>query len=306
MKQPPPDHLLYPLQDFADSCAEKVNAGAALMQDSSVAIVGLARNCGPALQKNLDRALDLAAECGEFSIHIEENDSTDTTRQVLVDYCRDRSNVTATMQTLGRKQRGNEFAGPRTQALAEYRAACQSWVRDCAADADYVVVVDWDQQGGWSQFGVLNGFGWLASMPEAYGMASVSMLESRIATTSGGGLSLSTGWLHYDAWALRLNAYYDDYGAGLGAWKHQWLPLVGSDPVPMRSAFGGLCIYRTQDYLAGTYSGEDCEHVTFHRTIAGHTGRTLYLNPTQRCVMQWLEDTDGGRDCDHLNPDVPR
>jgi hypothetical protein len=296
---------LYPIEQLADSCAEKVNAGAALLQRSKVAIVGLARNCGQSLQANLDRALDLATECKDFAIHVEENDSTDTTKQVLLDYCKHHSNITATMQTFGRKQRGNEFAGPRTKELAEYRSACQSWVRDCADDSDYVIVLDWDQRGGWSQFGVLNGFGFMALMPDACGMASVSLLESDIVRSGGGKVEKVRGWLHYDAWALRLNSWIDDYCIGRGAWKHQWVPLVGTDPVHVRSAFGGLCIYRTQDYLAGTYSGEDCEHVTFHRTIVERTGRTLYLNPTQRCVMQWLEDTDGGRDCDNLHPDVP-
>ena len=302
----PPDQLLYPIEQLADVCAEKVRAGAAVVRDAKVAVVGLARNCGHSLRANLARALDLAADCREWRIHIEENDSSDNTKQILLDACKQHSSITATMQTLGRKQRGNEFAGPRTQALAEYRTACQQWVRDCAPDSDYVVVIDWDQRGGWSYYGVLNGFGWLSSTSHAYGMASVSLLETSVVTMQDGEPAKGTGWLHYDAWALRLNAWLDDYRMGVGAWKHQWLPFVGSDPVPVRSAFGGLCIYRTQDYLAGTYSGDDCEHVTFHRTIAERTGRTLCINPTQRCVMQWLEDTDGGRDCDHLDSDVSR
>lgn len=285
----PPDEFLYPIEQCADACAEMVNIGAAVLESSKVAIVGLARNCGHSLVANIDRALELASGCRECAIHIEENDSTDNTKQVLVDACKAHSNVTATMQTLGREQRGNEFAGPRTQALAEYRTACQSWVRDCAADADFVIVVDWDQQGGWSQFGVLNGCGFLASLPNAYGMASVSLLEAYVISMADGCKGRAISWVHYDAWSLRLNAWIDDYTAGKAGWKHQWVPFVGTDPVPVRSAFGGLCIYRTQDYLAGTYSGEDCEHVTFHRTIAERTGKTLYINPTQRCVMQWLE-----------------
>ena len=285
----PPDEYIYPMQDLGESCSNRVHAGEAVLQDSKVAIVGLARNCGEALKANLARALELCEHASDFAIHIEENDSADSTKQLLIDACKAHSNVTATMQTLGRKQRGNEFAGPRTMALAEYRTACQDWVRDCAADADFVIVVDWDQRGGWSQMGVLNGIGWMAEMPDACGMASVSLIEANVATLKGADLGRGQAWLHYDAWALRLNAWLDDYTLGHGAWKHQWVPLVGTNPVPVRSAFGGLCIYRTADYLAGTYTGEDCEHVTFHRTMAERTGRTVYLNPTQRCVMQWLE-----------------
>jgi len=56
------------------------------------------------------------------------------------------------------------------------------------------------------------------------------------------------------------------------------------------SAFGGLTIYHTAAYLAGTYDGvHDCEHVPFHDSIAKATGQHLSLNPSQRCVMQWME-----------------
>jgi hypothetical protein len=172
-------------------------------------------------------------------------------------------------------------------------------VREHAADADYVVAIDWDQWGGWSHAGVMSGIGWLAEKPDAYGMASVSLNEF---TTLGMGEDrqpkIGKGWTHYDAWALRgvgqADCHWDDYTAGQGGWKHQWLPPVGSPPVLVASAFGGLCIYRTSAFLQGTYAGEtDCEHVPFHRSIAQATGQRLFLNPSQRCVMAWMSDDEG-------------
>jgi len=108
---------------------------------------------------------------------------------------------------------------------------------------------------------------------------------------------LAKGWTHYDAWALRLNSAWDDYTAGLGGWKHQWIPPVGSPPVHVVSAFGGMCIYDTYAYLKGTYHGRDCEHVPFHQTMAERTGLRLYLDPAMRTVMHWMEPSDGGRNC---------
>jgi hypothetical protein len=70
---------------------------------------------------------------------------------------------------------------------------------------------------------------------------------------------------------------------------------VGSPPVHVVSAFGGMCIYDTYAYLKGTYDGADCEHVGFHRTMAERTGLRLYLDPAMRTVMHWMEPTDGGR-----------
>lgn len=290
-----PKHIVYPLSPFADDFHARVREGMATWTQSNVAIVGLARNCAVRLAENLGRLEELAINARSWRLHIETNDNTDQTVQVLADYCRQYRQATFADQTLGRKQFSAEFAGPRTVALAEYRDACQRWVRECAADADYVVVIDWDQWGGWSTPGLLNGLGWLVELPGAYGMASVSLMQMSVfAADRDGKAEQRAEWLHYDAWALRLNSYWDDYTAGFGGWKHHWLPPVGSPPVPVCSAFGGLTIYRGDAYLAGTYDGvKDCEHVPFHESIAKATGQRLYLNPSQRCVMHWMPKDAG-------------
>ena len=286
-----PQHLAYPLPAFAEPFQARVMEGMRRLSHSRLAVVGLARNCGVRLAENLGRLEQMTASAKGWQLHIETNDNTDQTVQVLADYCREYRQATFTDQTLGRKQFSTEFAGPRTIALAEYRDACQRWVRECAADTDYVLVIDWDQWGGWSTPGVLSGLGWLVEMPGAYGMASVSLMQMPvIAADREGNVQQRAEWLHYDAWALRLNSSWDDYTNGCGGWKHHWLPPIGSPPVPVCSAFGGLAIYRTEAYLAGTYDGvNDCEHVPFHDSIAKATGQHLYLNPSQRCIMHWME-----------------
>lgn len=295
----PPDILIHPLKEFEESVRTRCAEGLTRMQTSKVAFVGLARNCGPMLADNLKRLEMLTANVGAWCLHIEANDCTDNTVDVLQDFTQTYRQATFGYQTLGRQQYTTEFAGPRTVALAEYRDACQRWVKDCAADADYVVVIDWDQWGGWSHFGVLNGFGWLVELQGAYGMASVSLLEWM--TPDNGPL-----WSHYDCWALRgigqPECYWDDYTIGLGGWKHHWLPAVGSPPAIVASAFGGLTIYRAGAYLQGTYDGtQDCEHVAFHRSIAKATGQNLYVCPAMRCVMHWIpsESADARQHGDH-------
>lgn len=284
-----PESLLKPIPAFAPAWQHHVAMGTAELVKSRIAFVGLARNCAPQLYGNLVRFARLAEMAKDWRLHIETNDNEDETDQLLVDFCADNPQATFTSQRLGHQRFGAEFSGPRTIAMAGHRAACQAWVREHADDADYVVAIDWDSWGGWHHEGVLTGFSWLSSTPHCYGMATVSLFEHDF----GDGPK----WAQYDCWALRLNSYYDDYRAGLGGWKYFWLPPVGSPPVPVCSAFGGLVIYRTADYLAGKYCGEtDCEHVPFHGSIAAATGKTLYLNPSQRCIMQWLpEATDGGQ-----------
>lgn len=274
-----PDHLIYPLDHFAADFARVRSIGVKAWADADVAIVGLARNCGPWLDANLSRLLQLVGDCRSWRFRCETNDNTDDTETVLANFCDAYPQATFKTQTLNRQQFSAEFAGPRTVALAEYRTACQEWVRQHCAGSNYTLVIDWDAWGGWSHAGVMHGVGSLATTADAYGMASVSIMEH----------GPTKSWLHYDAWALRLNSTFDDYTAGLGGWKHSWVPPVGSPPIPVCSAFGGLAIYETQAYLAGTYEGSDCEHVGFHATIAEKTGQRLYLDPAMRSVMYWLE-----------------
>lgn len=284
-------HVICPLEDFADEFRQRAEVGQQRLRHSKVAFVGLARNCSDHLVNNLDQLEQAADGCGEWALHIQSNDCTDDTLDVLHGFAAKHKQATYHYAVLNRRQYSSEFAGPRTIALAEYRDACQRWVRACHSDADYVVVIDWDQWGGWSHEGFLNGLGWLVELQGAYGMASVSLLQSPTVMPDGkGGLVLGASWLHYDAWALRLNSYWDDYTNGVGGWKHHWLPPVGSPPVLVKSAFGGLAIYRIGPYLKGTYDGtRDCEHVAFHESIAKATGQHMYINPSQRCVMHWME-----------------
>lgn len=292
-----PRHLIEPLEPFEWLFRQRVIEGSVRLAMSKVALVGLARNCAAPLKANLERVKTLGERCREWAFHCETNDNTDATLEVLAEFCSRHPQASYLERTLNRQQFSAEFAGPRTIALAEYRTACQQWVRDNAADADYCVVIDLDAWGGWSLDGVLNSIGWLVELPGAYGMASVSLFQHPAAMTDANGVTKQiASWLHYDCWAMRgvgqARTYWDDYTAGFGGWKYQWIPPVGSQPVLVSSAFGGMGIYRTEAFLAGTYDGaEDCEHVTYHESIAQATGQHLYLNPSQRCIMRWL---DGG------------
>jgi len=300
-----PERLIAPLPEFAADFARTAGIGYELAALSDVAIVGLARNCADHLQANLKRLAILVKEFRGWQLHVATNDNTDNTSEVLNEFAAEHENASYQDATLGREQFSAEFAGRRTEALAEYRSDCQEWVRENARDSHYVIVLDFDAWGGWSHDGVLHGIGALANIKSACGMASVSLAQyPQLVMGDDQQPVVRPAWVHYDAWALRLNSYRDDYTAGEGAWKHQWIPPVGSPCMPVCSAFGGMAIYRTAAYLAGTYSGEDCEHVPFHRTMAMRTGQNLFLNPSMRTVMSWVESDDGGEHGNDLPADV--
>lgn len=296
-----PDWLLSTITQVPEFCEEfesRSQHGADVLEGSRIAIVGLARNCGSWLEANLVRLSALTARSAGWRAMICENDSTDNTKAVIDRFrCQHPENVAAIIRDLGRKHRPNEFAGPRTTELAEYRAECQEWVRRRCGDCDYTIVVDWDARGGWAHSGAMTAFSYCATEASAYGFASVSILEHPALTfdTQKQQVVKGSQWVHYDCWALRLNSYWDDYSHGAGGWKHNWFPPVGSPPVRVCSAFGGFAVYKTEDFLRGTYSGQDCEHVTFHKSVEEATGKALYLNPSQRTIMQWIEsDANNG------------
>ena len=279
-------NLWWPHEPFAESYAWHAKLGAVRAKTARVAVVGLARNCAARLAENLRQADGFFGQFLGWRLHVESNDCEDETLDVLHDFCKEREHATFHYSVLGREHHPNEFAGRRTIALAEYRDACQRWVAACAKDCDYVIVVDFDAWGGWNDQGILNSIGWLTQTPGAYGMASVSLFQHDFGR--------GPQWAHYDLWALRglgqPDCYWDTYQNGYGGFGYSWLPPVGSPPALVSSAFGGLCIYRADAYLQGTYDGvHDCEHVAFHQSIAKKTGQLLFVNPSQRMLMSWIE-----------------
>jgi hypothetical protein len=285
-----------PIAEYGDDYRARLAAGRLMLADLRVDVVGLARNCAMPLLRNLDLAITLGKAAKDWRVFVAENDSIDATKSILYDVGKQFPyNVFCHTADYGRTLKSHEWAGNRTIELAQYRTVCQEWV--AGGQSDITLVFDWDAWGGWVEDGLLVGLYDLMTDDTAYGSSSVSLLETSQQTydIKTGALTAGTHWVHYDCWALRLNCYWDDYGRGLGNWKHYWLPPVGTPKVKVASAFGGLTIYKTKDYLAGTYDGSDCEHVPFHRSIQEKTGRDLYLNPSQRTVMKW-EPTDGQHD----------
>jgi muconolactone delta-isomerase len=264
--------------DYVDSYKEHVEYGRVEARRQKLAIVSICRNAMPHLTNTLRLVDELAGLWRDCSYYIYENDSADETAAVLDDFAI-RQWVTVEHDTLGGED-ARGFEPERTARLAKCRTRCQEWVRNHAADAGYVLVLDADPQGGFSVDGVLNSLGWFCQMlgesfhrrqPGAMASYSLFMREESPGVF---------GAAQYDAWAARPNHWEDDRQM---AWFHLFLPPVGSHPISMNSAFGGLCLYSREAFLAGTYEGGDCEHVLMHRSMQ-RAGYQLFLNPGSRYV----------------------
>jgi GNAT superfamily N-acetyltransferase len=263
--------------DYVDSYSEHVEFGRVEARRQKLAIVSICRNAMPHLRNTLALVDELAGLWRDCALYVYENDSTDETATVLDDFAI-RQWVTVEHDTLGGEDtRG--FQPDRTIRLAKCRTRCQEWVRRDAADANYVMVLDADPHGGFSVDGVLNSLGWFCEMlgesfhrREAGAMASYSLYVRKE--------ERGIGIAGYDAYAARLNHWEDDRQM---QWFHMFMPPVGSVPIPMNSAFGGLCLYRREAYLAGVYEGGDCEHVLHHKAMQ-KAGYQLFMNPGSRYV----------------------
>ena len=273
-----PEDFWYVDEQYLASYDQKAAMGHEEASRTKVAIVAIARNAMPYLANTLPLVDELAAKFRSAVMYVFENDSDDGTDTALNEFAASRPWVAVEHDTLHRPDyRG--FEPERTVALAEYRNRCRLWVEHNAPDADYVIVLDMDPHGGFSVDGVLNSIGWMRELRssvmrdcEVGAMASFSLF---ITMTDDG-----PEFAHYDAFAARLN-WWENRREKMGfIWFHALLLPVGSPPIRMNSAFGGLAVYRAKAFIAPGvhYAGGDCEHVALHKSMR-QAGYGLWLNP---------------------------
>jgi len=271
-------------QEYVDDYDAKVRLGRQTASNLDAVIVAIARNAMPHLQNTLELVDELQRGFNDCRLYVYENDSADDTARVLDAHAATRQWATVEHETLGVCD-GRGFEKERTRRLAACRTKCQEWVRRNAFNTSWTIVLDVDPHHGFSVDGVFHSIACLCALQaqpsvlEPGAMASFSLYAVENETGA-------KGIAQYDSWAARLN-WWRDRKEEIGlAWFSAMLPPVGSPPIPMNSAFGGLCVYPTRAYLAGQYDGEDCEHVPFHQSLR-RAGYQLYLNPGCRYVAIW-------------------
>lgn len=270
--------------DYQHTYSEKVADGRAIAKNLDACIVGIARNAMKTLPNTLTLVDTLQAAFRSCRMFVYENDSGDGTGEYLERYAAGRQWFSLKRESLGGvDSRG--FERERTERLAHCRNQCFDWVRREAYKTTWTIVLDLDPDYGFSIDGVFNSIGWLAhKAPQPCtrrpgGMASYSLF-------SKDGENGERLVAHYDSWAARLN-WWDDRKYKMGFnWFSGLIMPVGSPPVPMNSAFGGLGVYLTQAFLSGGYSGEDCEHVPHHKRMHD-AGWQMWLNPGCRYIAIW-------------------
>jgi hypothetical protein len=272
-----PDESLPAVGEFEQRYQNLIQYGHTVSRRSSCLFIGLARDVGPILGLNAQRIEHMASWFDKSAVLIIENDSTDGTKEALAEWSKKNATVHFRSFDNGRPHLVG-FEPDRVTALAEYREMAKEIAKAEYSEFDLVCVLDTDIWGGYS--GLLTGVAWHDRVPEAGGLASVSAWEAEK------GL-----FAHYDQWAFRRYGWETRFEP----YFNYWIPPAGSEIIPVRSAFGGMCIYKMKAFLSGQYAGGDCEHVTFHRSIA-RWGWKMFLNPSQRVVMLSQATEDGEKE----------
>ena len=259
----------------------------------SVVFVGLARDCGPHLLYVLDNVHLIASLFSRAAYLFAENDSTDSTPQILQLFRAHQADCQI-LNFDGIAKRLPE----RTRRFAYLRNACLSRIRaDKRLHAyDYLVVMDMDDSST------------LRLEPEALTKAFAFLDE----TPDAAGVFGNCRGTYFDMWALRERALCprdvfedqldyvlahqsDDRTAFAACFEARLFALAETaPPLEVDSAFGGLGIYKMSYALRASYKGQKtkeilqagkrrqihlqvCEHVHFNEDIRGQGGKLFVL-----------------------------
>lgn len=273
---------------YINSYNAKIEEGKNYLKKSKIAIVGLCRNNENIIDKNLQQIIStFDNKCLEYKIILFENDSIDNTKQKILNFQKKNTNIELISQNYNRPQFASIKDQSRITALAEYRNILNQHIKENYSHFDFTIVIDTDFSSI-NENGIYNSFGWL-SQENSIGAIAGNSFEIRPV------FDLETPMLwNYDSWAFRGSWWEDldnqprnqfnNYNSMF--WFGIWVLPIGSPPVRINSAFGGLCVYRNHFYLTGEYRDYDCEHVTFNWSIKNNNPDFhLYLNPSQVTML---------------------
>jgi hypothetical protein len=250
------------------SYRERLEKGRQRMQSASAVICGICRDVRPWLPATAAKIQRLGSMFADYRVVLFESDSIDRTPEFLRDWHRQDSRVNVTSSRIGMQKFDSSRSLKRASALAECRNRYVDILRQQFSSYSHVIVVDCDLVGGWSYEGIANSFGhddwdFIGSYGLDYHRTAPKKTPQRF---------------HYDRWAFRAAR---DSAAAVLIDRHQDSLRRGMPLLEVESCFGGLGIYQTDCLLQCRYAGDDCEHVTLHRSMRKAGFGRLYLNPSQ-------------------------
>jgi len=247
------------------------------LKESNILIVGLARDCERVIRSEVQKIDDAFSSAKSVKWLIIESDSSDSTTAVLKSMS---EKLSLCYVSLGRLR---DRLSKRTERIAECRNRYIEEIgkNDDYALIDFVVVADLDGVN--------------------CNLTSESVISCWKMEEDWDACFANQSEAYYDVWALRHETWSPN-----DCWAtHKFLVQHGinhfdalnasvysrmikikeaNKPIKVKSAFGGMGIYKKYLFEGSTYFGltvdgcEICEHVSFHESLHAQ-GRALYINP---------------------------
>ncbi len=269
----------------------------------SITIIGAIRNGGRYIDRIFQNILQITTDhFSTYQILIYENDSTDNTRELLLNY---QQTILPNHLTLILENHLDKRFPYRTQRLAyiRNRLMTEALTNPKFAQSDYLLILDMDDVNG-DTTDIADTFHNIFDFSDN-GIWDVQTVHQRE--------------LYYDTWALRKRGLiehdcWEQFRKDRDAkkWKDRMecyrenvekyqKPFgLTKGLIPVISAFGGAAIYK-MDRLRQVYtqakeigslyyfphyngilqdqSGETCEHVSFHESLVRDHGFRIFINP---------------------------
>jgi glycosyltransferase involved in cell wall biosynthesis len=257
----------YPPAD-RNTFEKKVAAGYHNMKNLNVIICGLTKDDAGILPLTILRIEKTGGCFRDYRVIVYENDSNDNTLDIL----RKWEAINPRVKVITESIQGTPLLQlSRTEKLACFRNHYLQLIKDSEeyTPFDFVIVVDMDLKGGWSNDGIA---------------ASFSRQDWDIVASN------STGYhymrkTYYDTFALlpktilKASWLYKIIGDG-------WQFRRGDEFIRIQSGFGGLALYRKDAILSRQYSGivngeKKCEHISLN----ADNRLKCFLNPAQITVV---------------------
>jgi hypothetical protein len=265
--------------DYPPKIFKDIEKGKDMAKNKTIAICGLCRNTETSLPKMKKKLESLGSKFKDYEIVLFENDSTDNTRELIKEWCKENDKVILLECDEAKDCKLNEKHGydgsnnRRLEKMANFRERYLKYVKE--KEFDYMLVVDMDLEGNQVIDGIFNSIGhtdqdWGAIFINgrvAWPIIQCSHLYDSLAfipeNIPDNDLELpATGRNKFNLLLANLNLYNK------------------TELHEVKSAFAGFGLYKVPALKNCSYIGNNnlCEHVNLNICMYKQ-GEKLYINP---------------------------
>jgi len=259
----------------------KINNGFEIMSNTRIVIGGLFKDSAGKFNLFKKRINYLSKYFKDLQVVIFENDSSDNSRILLLDWEKSQSNVHIIKLVdnefclLKRKSAVSHgtFSNTRMSMMAQYRNYIKEYVDINFSDYDYFAVIDTDTTGPISINGLAHSF---STQP--------TLNWDMIASNGRTGLFATFGtFKYYDPISIYNYNKSIDYNTIYISKITFKLDSLNNEPIKVDCAFGGFAIYKMSSIKNVTYFPHDgkyiCEHTIFTNNMKLNGFSKFYIDP---------------------------